>query len=323
MLRLIFALLVISAVGIGEVALAENPAQERLHIVVPAGPGGGLDATARAIGRALVSNEQVVRMSYENRTGGGGGKAMAYFVESADSLTDTLLVNSTPLLIRSLQGLFPHSYKDLTPIAGLIADPGIIAVRADSPFKTWADVVSAMQKKPGKLFFGGGSVKGSLDHIILSLLVENAGIAPRSVRYLPYDGGGKAMLALLSGEVDIMVSGLGETLSQQKAGSIRLLGMTAENANPNFSDVPTFKSQGVDVVFYNWRGLFAPSSTAAQKRALWIDVIADTMGSAAWQQQMLRYGWQPLFLPGPEFSQYLADQETELQNVLVQLGLVR
>ena len=130
MLRILIAFGLLCFTGICSVALADDAVDARLHIVIPAGPGGGLDATARAIGRALVSDQEVARVSYENRTGGGGGKAMAYFVESTDSLTDTLLVNSTPLLIRSLQGLFPHSYRDLTPIAGLIADPGIIAVRA-------------------------------------------------------------------------------------------------------------------------------------------------------------------------------------------------
>ena len=323
MFRTLIACGLLSFAGICSVALSDDAVEERLHIVIPAGPGGGLDATARAIGRTLVSDQEFARVSYENRTGGGGGKAMAYFVASSDGLTNTLLVNSTPLLIRSLQGLFPHSYRDLTPIAGLIADPGIIAVRADSPYQSWADVVAAMKQKPGKLFIGGGSVKGSLDHIILSLLVDNAGIAPRSVRYLPYDGGGKAMLALLSGEVDIMVSGLGETLAQQKAGSIRLLGMTSEQADRRFPEVPTFEAQQVDVVFYNWRGLFAPSSTSPEQRAQWISQIANTVASNEWQQQINRYGWQPLFLPGDEFSKYLAQQEILLKDVLTQLGLVR
>ena len=309
--------------GICASVLADDVAEERLHIVIPAGPGGGLDATARAIGRAMVSHQEFARVSYENRTGGGGGKAMAYFVESADALSNTLMVNSTPLLIRSLQGLFPHSYRDLVPVAGLIADPGIIAVREDSPYSSWADVIAALQQNPRKLFVGGGSVKGSLDHIILSLLVDQAGISPRSVRYLPYDGGGKAMLALLSGEVDVLVSGLGETLAQQKAGSIRLLGMTAEQANPTFPNVPTFKAQQVNVVFYNWRGLFAPSSTLPAQRSKWITQLSNTVDSAQWRQQLSRYGWQPLFLPGDDFSKYLAKQETMLKEVLTQLGLVR
>ena len=120
-----------------------------------------------------------------------------------------------------------------------------------------------------------------------------------------------------------MVSGLGETLAQQKAGSIRLLGMTSEQANLSFPEVPTFRAQQVDVVFYNWRGLFAPSSTTPVQRAQWIAQLSNTVAGAQWQQQLTRYGWQPLYLPGDEFSRYLAQQEIMLKEVLTQLGLVR
>jgi putative tricarboxylic transport membrane protein len=164
-------------------------AAERLHLVIPAGPGGGLDATARALGNTLTDSQLLQGVSYENRTGGGGGKAMAYFVNSGASLDDTLLVNSAPLIVRSLQGLFPHSYRDLTPIGGLIADPGVIAVRANSPLSSWGDVVAALGDSRKRLFVGGGSVKGSLDHITLSLLAQADGIDPRKIRYLAYDGG--------------------------------------------------------------------------------------------------------------------------------------
>ena len=119
-------------------------AAERLHLIIPAGPGGGLDATARALGHTLTES-QLLQASAFNRTGGGGGKAMAYFVNSGASLENTLLVNSAPLIVRSLQGLFPHSYRDLTPIGGLIADPGVIAVRANSAMSSWSDVVAALR----------------------------------------------------------------------------------------------------------------------------------------------------------------------------------
>jgi putative tricarboxylic transport membrane protein len=127
-------------------------AAERLHLIIPAGPGGGLDATARALGNALVATDIAANVSYENRSGGGGGKAMAYFVSSGDTLKNTLLVNSAPLIVRSLQGLFPHSYRDLTPIAGLIADPGVIAVREDSEFQSWRDVAAELKSGKKRVF---------------------------------------------------------------------------------------------------------------------------------------------------------------------------
>ena len=297
-------------------------AAERLHLVIPAGPGGGLDATARALGNTLTDSQLLQGVSYENRTGGGGGKAMAYFVNSGASLDDTLLVNSAPLIVRSLQGLFPHSYRDLTPIGGLIADPGVIAVRANSPLSSWGDVVAALGDSRKRLFVGGGSVKGSLDHITLSLLAQADGIDPRKIRYLAYDGGAKALLALMSGEVDVLVSGLGETLAAHQAGTIRILGITADSGHQT-AGITSFRDQNVDVVFYNWRGVFAPGDIEPTDKKRLVELLTEAVATPTWQQQLDRYGWQPKFLPDQLFVEYLQEQERQLQEIMTDLGLVR
>ena len=297
-------------------------AAERLHLVIPAGPGGGLDATARALGNTLTDSQLLQGVSYENRTGGGGGKAMAYFVNSGASLDDTLLVNSAPLIVRSLQGLFPHSYRDLTPIGGLIADPGVIAVRANSPLSSWGDVVAALGDSRKRLFVGGGSVKGSLDHITLSLLAQADGIDPRKIRYLAYDGGAKALLALMSGEVDVLVSGLGETLAAHQAGTTRILGVTADSGHQT-AGITSFRDQNVDVVFYNWRGVFAPGDIEPTDKKRLVELLTEAVATPTWQQQLDRYGWQPKFLPDQLFVEYLQEQERQLQEIMTDLGLVR
>ena len=297
-------------------------AAERLHLVIPAGPGGGLDATARALGNTLTESQLLQSVSFENRTGGGGGKAMAYFVNSGPSLENTLLVNSAPLILRSLQGLFPHSYRDLTPIGGLIADPGVIAVRANSPLKSWTDVVAALGDSRKRLFVGGGSVKGSLDHITLSLLAQAEGIDPRRVRYLAYDGGAKALLALMSSEVDVLVSGLGETLAAHQAGTVRILGVTGDLGLKE-ADIASFTDQGVDVVFYNWRGVFAPGNIQPAEKQRLVELLTKAVATPTWQQQLDRYGWQPKYLPDQVFVEYLQEQERQLQTIMTDLGLVR
>lgn len=307
---------------IGLLTMCGSVSAERLHMVIPAGPGGGLDATARALGYALTQSELSEGVSFENRSGGGGGKAMAYFVNSGASLDNTLLVNSAPLIVRSLQGLFPHSYRDLVPIAGLIADPGVIAVRADSPFQQWTDVAAALKDPQRRMFVGGGSVKGSLDHITLSLLAQAEGIDPRRVRYLAYDGGAKAQLALVSGEVDVMVSGLGETLAAHQAGTIRILGVTAEPARTP-ETLRSFTDQGREVVFYNWRGVFAPGTTEQPDKERLINLVSQAVASPAWEQQLERYGWLPLFTPGESFIDYLDSQERLLSQIMLDLELIR
>ena len=219
-------------------------AAERLHIVIPAGPGGGLDGIAREVGRALVALDLVEQASFENLSGGGGGRAMAHFIDNAARFESPLLVNSTPLLVRSLQGLFPYSFRDLTPVAALVADPGVFVARPGEDPADWPTLLAQLRQNPRSVTFGGGSVRGSLDHIVLALALDAAGVDAKPVRYLPYDGGGKAMLALLGGEVDVLSTGLGETVAAIEAGQARPLAVTTAQRVAVIADTPTFAELG-------------------------------------------------------------------------------
>jgi putative tricarboxylic transport membrane protein len=183
-------------------------------------------------------------------------------------------------------------------------------------------VVAALGDSQKRLFVGGGSVKGSLDHITLSLLAQADGIDPRRIRYLAYDGGAKALLALISGEVDVLVSGLGETLAAHQAGTIRILGVTADSGHQT-AGITSFTDQNVDVVFYNWRGVFAPGDIEPTDKKRLVELLTEAVATPTWQQQLDRYGWQPKFLPDQLFVEYLQEQERQLQEIMTDLGLVR
>ena len=275
------------------------------------------------MGEALRGADVRSPVSYENMTGGGGGRAMAHFIETADRQQDTLLINSTPLIIRSLQGLFPHSHRDLVPIAGLVGEYGAFVVRADSPIQTWTQLVSTLQADPRALNIGGGSVRGSLDHLILALALNEADVEPRAVRYLPYDAGGKAMLALLGGEVAVLSTGVGEAIAYVQSGDVRVLGITGSDRLPQLPDVPTLTELGTPLVFANWRGLFAaPGTSSAQAIALQSEV-QQGLESSAWQTASERYGWTTLGLMGDAFTQYLDEQSAVLEATLQDLGFIR
>lgn len=304
-------------------ACTATAGSDRLHIVIPAGPGGGLDGTAREVGRVLVELDLVEQVSFENVSGGGGGRAMAYFLENADRFETPLLVNSTPLLVRSLQGLFPYSFRDLTPVAGVIADYGVLAVRADDPRTTWQAVAAELARDPRAFAVGGGSARGSLDHIVLAMALRLVEVEPREVRYLPYDGGGKAMLALLGGEVDLLSSGLGETMAFIEAGQVRVLAVTAPERVGAIAHAPTFKELGYPLVFANWRGLFGPPGMPADVLEGHLERLAAMKVSAPWQATLERRGWASLDAEGRSFAAYLDAQERQLEEVMIGIGFVR
>ena len=141
---------------------------DKLHFIIGGGAGGGWDGTARGTGEALTKAGMLGSASFENMSGGGGGKALAFLINTKPE--NTVLVQSTPLVLRSITrhkgyvaGDGVLSYKDVTPIAGVIGDYGAIAVAKDSPFKNFADVVAAYKKDPKSVKMAGGSVRGSMD----------------------------------------------------------------------------------------------------------------------------------------------------------------
>ena len=295
---------------------------ERMHIVIPAGPGGGLDGTARETGRALVELGLVEQVSFENVSGGGGGRAMAYFLENAERFDLPVLVNSTPLVLRSLQGLFPFGFRDLTPIAALIGDHGVFVVRADSAIDSWAAVVETLAREPGRMVIGGGSVRGSLDHVVLALALEAASLPVRAGRYVPYDGGGKAMLALLGGEVELLATGLGESMAFLAAGEARALAVTSATRIPALPGVPTLKELGYPVVFANWRGLFGSPTMPPEARQALVDQLGAMRVSPHWLAVLERRGWTSLEIDADAFSAYLEAQEAQLAATMRKLGFL-
>lgn len=296
---------------------------DHVHFLIPAGPGGGWDGTARGIGEALVKGGLVANVSYENLSGGGGGRAIAKLIETAERQQDTLMVNSTPIVVRSLQRIFPQSFRDLTPIASVIADYSCFVVRKDSRFAAWQDVLRTLLDHPADVKVAGGSVRGSTDHLIAAEVVQAAGGDPRSVVYIPYDGGGKAMTGLLSGETQLLSTGLSETVDLARAGEVRILAITSPERVPDLPEVPTVKELGQDVVFANWRGFFAPPGISGQRKAEWIDLMTRLVATPAFEEVRARNGWATLLETGPDFYRFLEIQEEKIGRIMRELGFLR
>ncbi len=320
--------LLITATAIGLLTGAWSQPSEAaeldsIHFLIPGGAGGGWDGTARGVGEALTKSGLVDAASYQNLSGGGGGKAIAHIIETAQKQQGTLMVNSTPIIIRSLQKVFPQSFRDLTPIASVIADYGAFVVRADSPYQSWQEVLEAYKANPGTVKIAGGSVRGSMDHLVAAMAFQAAGEDPLKVRYIAYDAGGKALAGLLSGETQLLSTGLGEVLAQHKQGQVRILAITAEQRIGDLPDVPTLRDLGHDVFFANWRGFFgAPELPEAQAEA-YANVLGKMYRTEAWEAVRSRNGWGNLFKPRDEFVAFLENQEKVIGDLMRQLGVLQ
>lgn len=295
---------------------------ENIHFIVPGGAGGGWDGTARGTGEALTRSGLLESASYENLSGGGGGVAIAHLIETADQQHDTLMVNSTPIVLRSLTGVFPQSFRDLTPIAAIIADYAAFVVPADSPYETFDDVVAAYAEDPSSIKVAGGSVRGGMDHLVPALAFQAAGHNPLDVAYVAYDAGGDALTGLLSGETDMLSTGLGEVLAQHEAGTLRILAITAEERIDDAPDIPTLVELGYDATFANWRGFFGAPGLPEERADAYAAMLGEMYDTPEWEEVRSRNGWQNLYIPRAAFVEFLTDQEAEMEDMLRQLGVI-
>ena len=296
---------------------------DKIHFIIPGGAGGGWDGTARGAGEALTKSGLLKKASYENLSGGGGGKAIGHLIETAERQQHTLMVNSTPIVVRSLTKVFPFSFRDLTPIASIISDYGALVVAKDSKFKNWNQVVKAFLENPKKVKVAGGSVRGDMDHLVAAMAFKAAGGNPRAVRYIPYEAGGKAMAGLLSGETQILSTGFGEALALARAGEVRIIAVTSEKRLPEAPDVPSLKELGYNVTFANWRGFFAPPGISAKKALNYARLLKAMYSTPEWEAVRKRQGWSNLYQPGVLFYEFLEEQEKVVGSLMRELGFLK
>jgi len=313
------AILLFSATTTSSIAI------DKIHFVIGGGAGGGWDGTARGTGEALTKAGMLKSASFENMSGGGGGKALAFMINTKPA--NTVLVQSTPLVLRSItrhkgyvSGSGTLSYKDVVPIAGVIGDYGAIAVAKNSPYKNFKDVVDAYKKNPSSIKMAGGSVRGSMDHLIGALAFQAAGANPNDVAYIPYDAGGKALAGLLSGETQIISTGLGELMGARD--QVRIIGITAPSRIADAPDAPTLKEQGYDVQFVNWRGFFGPPNMSNKDKKALSAMLGKVMKTPEWEAVRKRNAWVNIYNSDKDFVKFLDAQTVEMTALMKKLGVI-
>src|SRR5258708_6908208 len=243
-------------------AFAQDYPSKPITMVLPFPPGG----VAEIVGRPLASimekslKQPIVLI---NRPGAGGAVGMASVAKGpADGYTILMGLSSIsifPVSDRINGKEPPYELKDFAPIALVTADPTVLVVRADGPYKTVKDFVDAAKANPGKINYSSSGVYGTL-HVAMEIFANAAGI---KLFHIPYQGGGPAVTALLAGQVEASPQGPAAAIGQIRAGKMRALASWGTERLRLLSDIPTFKELGYDAEFYIWTGLFAPATTPA------------------------------------------------------------
>lgn len=301
-----------------DTAGASGPVTD-LRVLVPNSPGSGYDQTARAATKAMEDAELAETVEVFNVAGAGGTVGLQRLVNESGN-GDLLMQMGLGVVGAEFTNDSTARLAETTPIARLIEEAEAIVVPKSSPYQDLASLVEAWKADPGGLPVGGASNPGGPDHLTPMLLADQVGLDPTAVNYVPYDGGGELLAAILGNQLAFAATGVGEVAEQAKAGEVRILAVTSDEPVEGV-DAPTLQENGVDLTFTNWRGLVAAPDISDEDRSELIELVTEMHASPEWQQALETNGWTDAFVAGDEFEDFLTSESERVQEVLSELGL--
>ncbi|HYR32748.1 MAG TPA: tripartite tricarboxylate transporter substrate binding protein [Burkholderiales bacterium] len=299
-------------------AQAFTPARP-VEVVVHTGPGGGSDLLARAV-VGMIEKEKLVpvRMQVVNKTGGGSTVAAAYLAEKKGDPHTIGFFTGVWLTSPITTAEAKVTLRDLTPVARLVLEPALIAVKVDAPYKTLRDFVEAAKKNPGQLKQSGGSVT-SRDNVVRQLLQKNSGAR---WAFISFPGGGERIAALLGGHVNMMVIEPAEAGEHIRAGNMRVLAQVSEKRLAAFPDVPTLKEAGFDVPSVpQVRGVVAPPGIPAENVAYWEEVLRKLTRTASWRKFLEDNQFEDGFQNAADLAKFYDEFTAQMRGILQEAGI--
>lgn len=298
--------------------------KKSIELIAPAGAGSGYDLTIRSIAQCLADTKLVtVPLPVTNRPGSGGAVALEYLHEK-NGADDVLAVYSPPICLINLNGSTKLNYADdTTPIVKLITAYGLFAVRRDSPYQTLGEVMEALKSDPKAIKIGGISSPGSMDHIQFLKVAQAAGVTNlNEIEYIGFQDG-TAAAQLMGGHVDLISTGISDSIGLVENGDIRALAITADKrvGQGIVAELPTCIELGIDATFYNWRGIFGPKDMPEYALEYWEKTFEKMAQSEEWQKICDNYGWDMTFAGSEEFAVFLDEVNAEYTVLLRQIGL--
>jgi tripartite-type tricarboxylate transporter receptor subunit TctC len=316
--RALFVSLLFAAVS----AHAQEPYPSHpVTMIVPFPPGGVAELTGRpaSIVMAKLLKQPVVII---NRPGAGGSiGAAAVATAKPDGYTLLMAlasVSTNPEADRASGRPASFELSQLAPIALLSADPVILMVRADSPYKSLKDMVEDAKKRPEAINYSSSGNYGTY-HVATEMFANVAGVR---MKHIPYSGGGPALTALLSGQVDVGLLGPSVAISQIKAGKLRPLASWGGKRIASLPDVPTLKELGYNVEYYIWSGLFAPAGMPEPIVKQLRDTMRQVAADDEFKNAMAKIETPVVYMDAPEFRKFWDEDAKRLIEVVRKIGKI-
>jgi len=314
------AVLLAAAFLVVDASLAQTSYPDKpITMIVPFPPGGVADTVARPVAEAL-GRELKQSVVVENRAGAGGALGIGLASRAPpDGYTVLLSLSSISILPEAdkILGRKPaFTLSQFTPIARFTADPTVLVVRADAPWKTFAEFFADMRAHPGKYNYGSSGNYGTM-HVPMEMLKAEAGFR---MTHIPYTGAGPAVIALLGGQVDALASGPSTIVQQIQAGKLRALAHWGEQPLSALPDVPSLKQLGHPVRFAQWSALFVPAGTPDEIVRKLRAAAAKAAADPTVRQVIAKAGSPVEYLDAPEFQSYWNADAAEMTKAVRAVG---
>jgi tripartite-type tricarboxylate transporter receptor subunit TctC len=315
-------LLIAVLLGLTSGAAAEEAFPSRLITMVVAFPPGGVaDLSARPTAHVLqkILKQPVMVLNKPGVGGSIGSASVANATPDGYTLLMALSsISTNPEADRLFNRPPAFELKQFAPIALVSADPTVLMVRADSPYKSIKDVVEDAKKNPGKISYASSGIYGTY-HVATEMFAHAAGI---KLQHIPYGGGGPALVGLLGGQVDMALLGPSVAIGQLKAGKLRPLANWGGKRLESLPDVPTLKELGYNVEYYIWSGLFAPAGTPEDVIKTLRDAMRQVVQDPEFIASMAKLETPIAYMDAPAFQRFFADDAERLAAVVKRIGKI-
>jgi tripartite-type tricarboxylate transporter receptor subunit TctC len=310
------------AVLMPALAAAQEPFPAKpINIVVPFPPGGQADLSARPLAAAMsqILKQPVVVINRPGAAGAIGHRAVATAAPDGYTILVTLVsVHALPMVDKLFARQPTYTMDQLAPLALLVADPPVLVVGADQPWKSLKELVDDAKKRPDDIVYSHSGLYGP-SHLPMEMLLNAAGIKMRGLGAV---GGGPTMALVLGGSAAMWASPPAMAVSQVSAKKLRPLASFGAKRHPGFPDVPTLRELGYDVEYYVWSGSFAPSGTPEPVMKILREAIRKAVASPEFKTAMQNLKSPEAYLDTPQFAEFLKRDAARLEQAIQKIGKV-
>lgn len=293
----------------------------KVQCIVPAKPGGGMDQTCKLLQTLFPA--QPMQISY--LPGGVGAIAWNTVITQRRAEANTLVAYSGGSLLNLAEGKFgKFDTSHVRWLAAIGTDYGMIAVRNDSPYKTLRELIEAIKKNPSQFAIGAGGTVGSQDWLKMAQIAKQAGMDPKAMRLVAFEGGGESFTALMANHVQVVSGDASEASLHAKDGKIRVLAVLSDARLPGaLSQVPTAHEQGFDVTWPIIRGLYMGPEVSDHDYQKWVNYFQQAMNTPAFEEQRRLHGLYPFAMTGKELTEYIERAVVHYRLQAKEFGMVR